>query len=44
MLGWSAAVPFAEGAKELAHWAATQTPEDRTVQANAELRQLGLIT
>ena len=44
LLGWSAAVPFAEGAKELAHWAATQTPEDRTVQANAELRQLGLIS
>jgi dTDP-L-rhamnose 4-epimerase len=43
LLGWSAAVPFADGATELAHWAASQAPEDRTERANAELRQLGLL-
>jgi len=43
LLGWSAEISFADGAGELAHWAATQKPEDRTEQANAELRRLGLI-
>lgn len=43
LLGWSASVPFEQGAKELAEWAASQTPEDRTEEANDELRRLGLI-
>lgn len=44
LLGWTASVPFEEGARELAVWAASQTPEDRTDDANADLRRLGLIS
>jgi dTDP-L-rhamnose 4-epimerase len=42
-LGWEARVSFEEGARELAAWAGEQTLEDRTEQANEELRRMGLI-
>jgi dTDP-L-rhamnose 4-epimerase len=44
MLGWEAKIPFEQGARELAGWAASQAPTDGTETANAELRRLGLIT
>jgi dTDP-L-rhamnose 4-epimerase len=43
VLGWRAEVAFEDGARELAAWAARQSPEDRTDHANAELRRLGII-
>jgi len=42
-LGFRASVTFEEGARELAQWAVEQRPDDRTDDANAELRRLGLI-
>jgi dTDP-L-rhamnose 4-epimerase len=43
-LDWEARVPFEEGARELAEWAAREAPTDGTDRANAELRRLGLIS
>lgn len=44
LLGWEPRVSFADGAGELAAWAAEERPEDRTDQANTELRKLGLLS
>ena len=44
LLGWEAKVMFAEGAQELAAWAAGEQPEDLTERANAELRTKGLLS
>jgi dTDP-L-rhamnose 4-epimerase len=44
LLGWEAKVTFAEGAQELAAWAAGEQPEDLTERANAELRAKGLLS
>lgn len=43
LLGWEARVSFEQGARELAEWASSEAPTDRTEDANAELRERGLI-
>jgi len=43
LLGFRARVRFEDGIDELVAWASQETPEDRTEQANAELRAAGLI-
>jgi dTDP-L-rhamnose 4-epimerase len=42
-LGWEASVPFKEGIGEFLAWAQRESPQDRSDEANAELRQKGLI-
>ena len=42
-LSWRARVSFDAGARELASWAASESPDDRTDAANDELRRLGLL-
>jgi len=43
VLGFDARVGFDEGARELCAWAVGERPEDRTDQANAELRARGIL-
>jgi dTDP-L-rhamnose 4-epimerase len=43
LLGWEAKIPFDKGLRELAAWAAQERPEDRTDEANAELRARNII-
>lgn len=43
VLGWEARVAFAEGARDLAAWAAGERPADHTERALAELRASGVI-
>jgi dTDP-L-rhamnose 4-epimerase len=42
-LGWHATMPFKEGLQEFLQWAREESPEDRTDEANAEMRAKGLI-
>jgi dTDP-L-rhamnose 4-epimerase len=42
-LTWQARVPFNEGIHEFLAWALRETPTDRSDEANAELREKGLI-
>jgi dTDP-L-rhamnose 4-epimerase len=42
-LAWEAKIAFGEGIKEFLAWAQEESPQDRSDEANAELRQKGLI-
>jgi dTDP-L-rhamnose 4-epimerase len=43
MLGWEAKVTLDDGIGELASWAESENADDRTDQANAELRERGIL-